>query len=34
MYVFGFFGLRASARKREAILNEQPKSKVDNAQGD
>jgi hypothetical protein len=33
MYVFGFFGLRALARKREAILNEQLKSKED-GQGD
>jgi hypothetical protein len=26
MYVFGFFGLRQLARKREAILDERPKS--------
>jgi hypothetical protein len=26
MYVFGFFGLRALARKREATLDEKPKS--------
>jgi hypothetical protein len=34
IYVSGFFGLRALARKREAIFDEQTKSKKNDGQGD
>jgi len=32
MYFFGFFGLRSLARKREAVLDERAKSKVDDVE--